>query len=992
MKLRGRVETAETTPITTPTTFSGTQSIARIPSRSSTSRDAARGSVCTSPTRIATPSAATRPMIPSPTGIDRARHSSLWKPCAAAWTMCVRSLLKSPIAQPPAPMSAGTEMLIRSRTDATSRRAVMSWLVAWSAASSSARRRLSSARRHCATPSASGRPSSPSDSTSASLNARGRFAASTTAPRMWPPDASGTSTMDRKAPAARFRRVCSGTSSRSTSSTRIGAPSATTRARRVPSSGIHRSRGRGVAGVRGVTLTSSNSRRSASSNATVSRSNLTRLAVPAAKAVKTSSMACRAVSTRVSSLTAAARRARCSRSQRWSRANPSSRGRSAGNVEALSPPTRPSSTNSPTRRLAAPSGVRKSAAAPPAEAPGGTTRVSWGREAGVAARVVSHSRSAAGARRAPAVTTIGSSHAGRSASAPAVAPVKSTTRRRVVARPSAVVGAERIGVTRSRSPRSVFTSSRRRQQAARQAARMLTVLDHEAPVHEHVLDARRILVRLLVGRAVRDTTRVEDDEVGARAHRDDAPILEPEPPRRHLRHLVDRLRQREHALLACILAQNARKRSIAPGMWLANRQLAVRRERRAVGPDHDRRMRQRTAQIALVELEENHIPLAAFVDNQLEGRVDRVCPALRPDLRHALALGVLATGTGGDQYVLPPETVEQALANSRRLDVPPDPRALLGIGQSLEHGVDSALERPVGQERPERRARGRIRIDVRHHVEPLRSRGIDQLEGLGHLPPVGAARRLHVTDLDREIGFASDMDRLADRIQEGGALAPDMARVEAAVACGGGRERDHLVGRCERAGRVDEPGRETPRAVLDAVGDRALHPAELGRRRRAAREAHRRDPHGAVADQLDHVERGAARVERPQVVADRAPAKVHRGRNMKREPSKILEELRRHGRRREAAVADDLGGHTLAHLRLGPAVVPQAPVRVRVHVDEARGQHLARRVQVPARGLTVQIADGRDLVVLDPDVRAAPGTSGAVDDLGALDLQIKHGS
>ena len=112
--------------MTAPTTLRGTHSIDRMPSRSSTSRRAERGSVCTSATRIATPSAATRPMIPSPAGTDNVRHSSLWNPWAAAWTTCVRSLLKSPIPHPLAPISAGTERLMRSRTDATSRRAVMS--------------------------------------------------------------------------------------------------------------------------------------------------------------------------------------------------------------------------------------------------------------------------------------------------------------------------------------------------------------------------------------------------------------------------------------------------------------------------------------------------------------------------------------------------------------------------------------------------------------------------------------------------------------------------------------------------------------------------------------------------------------------------------------------------------------------------------------------------------------------------------------------------
>src|SRR5215510_12126877 len=951
--------------MTVPTTFSGTHSMARIPSRSSTSRCAERGSACTSPILIATPSAATRPMIPSPTGTDNVRHSSLWKPCAAAWTTCVRSLLKSPIPQPLAPIRAGAERLIRSRTEATSRRAVMSWLVACSAASSSARRRLSSDRRHCSMPRARGRASSVSVSTSGSPKARGRFAARTTAPSTWPRDTSGTNTTERKPPTSRRRRVSSGTRSRSTSSTRTGAPSARTRASKVPSTGIHRSRGRGVAGLWGVTLTSSNSRRSASRSATASRSNRTSAEAPATKAANRSSIVWRAASTRVIPATAESRRVRCSRSPSCSRAVASSPDSSAGRASAVRAPTRPSRTSSPTRRLAAPSGVLKSAAAaaPDAE-PGGTMRVRRGRGAGVSTTLVSQARSPAGARRAPAVTTTGSWLRGRNASAPAVAPVVSRSRRRVASRPSATVGAEKIGVTRSRSSRPFFTSSRRRQQSSGKTAGVLSVLDDEAPVHQHLLDARRILVRLLVGSAVGDAPRVEHDEVGAGAHGDDAAILQPEAAGRQLRHLVDRLRQAQDPLLACVLAQNAWKRAIAPGMWLARRQLAVRRERRAVRADHHGRMGQRATQIALVELEQNHIPLAAFIDNQLERGVERVHPSLGGDLRDALALGILASSAGGHHDVLPPDTVQEALARRRRLDVAPDARAFLRIGQALEHGVDPALERPVRQERPERRAGGGVRIDVRHDVEPLGSRRVDQLERLGDLAPVGTARRLHVADLDRQIALAPDVDRLSHRVEERGSLAPDVARIEAPMARGGRGEGHHLVGRRIGAGSIDEPGRQPPRPVLDAVGDVALHPAELRGGRGTAREAHRRDAQGAVADQLDHVERGAAGVEGTQVVADGAPAKVHRGGNMKGEPSKILEEFGRHRSRREAAVADHLGGHALPYFRLGAAVVPEAPVRVRVHVDEARRDNLAGGVQVAPGGLAVQVTDRGDLVVL----------------------------
>ena len=202
-------------------------------------------------------------------------------------------------------------------------------------------------------------------------------------------------------------------------------------------------------------------------------------------------------------------------------------------------------------------------------------------------------------------------------------------------------------------------------------------------------------MRILVGGAVADATRIEHDEIGAGAHRDDAPVLESEAPRRQRGHLVDRLGQAQHALLACVLAQNPRERAIAPGVRLAHRKLAVRRERRAVRADHDCWMSQRPAEIALIELEEDHVSFPALGDNQLDRSVERIHPAAGRDLGDALALGVRASAAGGHHHVLPPDAVEQALTGLRRLDVPADPGEVVGVGEALEHGIDSTLERPI---------------------------------------------------------------------------------------------------------------------------------------------------------------------------------------------------------------------------------------------------------------------------------------------------------
>src|SRR5205807_7737089 len=90
-------------------------------------------------------------------------------------------------------------------------------------------------------------------------------------------------------------------------------------------------------------------------------------------------------------------------------------------------------------------------------------------------------------------------------------------------------------------------------------------------------------------------------------------------------------------------------------------------------------------------------------------------------------------------------------------------------------------------------------------------------------------------------------------------------------------------------------------------------------------------------------------------------------------------------------VAHDLGCHALADLRLRAPVLPEPPVRVRVHVDEPRRQDPARRPERRAGRLAREVPDRRDDVVADADVGAAAQSAGAVDHLGAFDLEIKHG-
>src|SRR3989442_12552472 len=159
-----------------------------------------------------------------------------------------------------------------------------------------------------------------------------------------------------------------------------------------------------------------------------------------------------------------------------------------------------------------------------------------------------------------------------------------------------------------------------------------------------------------------------------------------------------------------------------------------------------------------------------------------------------------------------------------------------------------------------------------------------------------------------------------------------------------------------------------------------------------ARSASPGEPHGGDAervetDQLDNIDRGAVGIEGVQILAGLAPAEIHVPWEVEGESLQVVEVLGGDRGRGEAAVADDLRRHALADLRFGAAVRPEAPVRMRVHVDEAGRHPPSRDVEGAPRRLAREIADGGDRLVANADIRAASRPPRAIDDRRALELQ-----
>src|SRR6185503_4557198 len=97
-------------------------------------------------------------------------------------------------------------------------------------------------------------------------------------------------------------------------------------------------------------------------------------------------------------------------------------------------------------------------------------------------------------------------------------------------------------------------------------------------------------------------------------------------------------------------------------------------------------------------------------------------------------------------------------------------------------------------------------------------------------------------------------------------------------------------------------------------------------------------------------------------------------------------------RRNGLALADDVERHTLPYFALRIAIRDNWLVAVRVHVDIARRDHIAFGRNGALSRFRVDLADARDLAVLDCEVTVKPRIARAVDQPSAMnnDVELSH--
>ena len=201
-------------------------------------------------------------------------------------------------------------------------------------------------------------------------------------------------------------------------------------------------------------------------------------------------------------------------------------------------------------------------------------------------------------------------------------------------------------------------------------------------------------------------------------------------------------------------------------------------------------------------------------------------------------------------------------------------------------------------------------------------------------------------------GAPSDLDQLADRLQQSFAFVADVRDERHAERRGLFGHRHELVGLGVGARDVDEPEREHPGARLEPEPHLAAHLGQLLGRRGHPVGAEHCLPHGAVPDRRHQAHGRPAAIERLEVLGERRPGPLGRPLALERAQVRLPRRLpsRRDGRRRQPVRVDHLRREPLQDLRRVQRVREGHERRVGVQVDEPRAEDRAacrRRPPLP---------------------------------------------
>ena len=241
-------------------------------------------------------------------------------------------------------------------------------------------------------------------------------------------------------------------------------------------------------------------------------------------------------------------------------------------------------------------------------------------------------------------------------------------------------------------------------------------------------------------------------------------------------------------------------------------------------------------------------------------------------------------------------------------------------------------------------------------------------------------------DLHVDAGSRAELGGLGEGVEDAVRFVAQVGEVASPVSLQEVAEFDQFLTPGIRPGRREQARRQAQRPRRQGFGEQLFHVVELGRLGWPVLHVHGHQPERVVADQHGDVDRGR-RITR-RVLGERGLPEIEpRGARPQVAGQRLG--LAGQGRRhREPAMADDLGGHSLAYLALGLGHEGQGEVGMGLDVDEAGRDDQAPGLDDACSARRDVVADGGDTPVPERHVRAVPRCPCAVDDQCALDEDV----
>ena len=170
---------------------------------------------------------------------------------------------------------------------------------------------------------------------------------------------------------------------------------------------------------------------------------------------------------------------------------------------------------------------------------------------------------------------------------------------------------------------------------SRSRAGVLAVVDDDGAVDEHVLDAPRVVVRIVDRRDLVETVVVEHDHVGRVARPQKSSVPEAEVGGRHARHLADRLLEAERAVLAHVMGEVVDVAGVPERMPEDVGERALGRDRERVDAEAEERVRDHLRHVLVREQptdDENALVALPRVREHVEEAIPRIRLAQVGDL------------------------------------------------------------------------------------------------------------------------------------------------------------------------------------------------------------------------------------------------------------------------------------------------------------------------------------------------------------------------